>query len=68
MIKGYAVIRRTWQAGDLIELDMPMPVTRVEAHPSVKADAGKVAIQRGPIVYRAGGVGQCGDGPGHATR
>ena len=48
---GYAVLNRTWKSGDLIELELPMPVRRIEAHPQVKADNGRVAIQRGPIVY-----------------
>jgi uncharacterized protein len=51
MDKGYAVVRRTWQSGDVIELDLPMPVERIEANPKVEADRGRVAIQRGPIVY-----------------
>jgi len=58
---GYANICRCWNRGDaktrerdipdVIELDLPMPVRRIEAHPRVTADAGRVAIQRGPIVY-----------------
>ena len=49
--KGYAVLDRTWQAGDEITLDMEMPVEQVAADPRVKADEGKRAIQRGPLVY-----------------
>jgi DUF1680 family protein len=49
--QGYARLHRTWQRGDVVQLDLPMPVQRIEAHPLVKADAGRVAIQRGPIVY-----------------
>ncbi|GCE23932.1 glycoside hydrolase family 127 protein [Dictyobacter kobayashii] len=49
--KGYVSIERSWQAGDVIELELPMAVTRVYAHPAVKADQGCVALQRGPIVY-----------------
>ena len=49
--KGYLAIDGTWKKGDRVVIDMPMPVERIEAHPSVKADAGRVAIQRGPIVY-----------------
>lgn len=48
---GYAVLRRRWKAGDTIELDLPMPVRRVEAHPKVDANAGKVTLQRGPLIY-----------------
>jgi hypothetical protein len=49
--EGFAVVNRTWKAGDTIELDLPMPVRRVLAHRKVKADWGKVALQRGPIVF-----------------
>ncbi|MHC4527709.1 MAG: glycoside hydrolase family 127 protein, partial [Planctomycetota bacterium] len=49
--KGYASINRTWKANDVIELDLPMPVERMEAHPNIKDNQGLVAIQRGPIVY-----------------
>ena len=49
--KGYAHIKRAWQNGDVVELTLPMPVERIEAHPSVGADRGLVALQRGPVVY-----------------
>jgi len=49
--KGYVTISRTWKAGDQVKLSLPMPVERVHADPHVKADVGKVALQRGPIVY-----------------
>jgi DUF1680 family protein len=48
---GYARIRRTWTKGDLVEVDFPMPVRRVHAHPDVAADRGRVTLMRGPIVY-----------------
>jgi hypothetical protein len=51
--KGYARVERQWTKGDVIELGLPMPVRRVEANPSVEADQGRVAIQRGPLVYAA---------------
>jgi DUF1680 family protein len=53
---GYVGISRTWHSGDRIELDLPMPVERVYAHPQVAEDAGRVALQRGPIVYCLEGV------------
>jgi hypothetical protein len=49
--RGFATIRRAWRAGDVVALNLPMPVERVYARPAVAADAGRVALQRGPIVY-----------------
>jgi len=54
--KGYAKIRRVWKKGDVIELNLPMPVRRIVANQAVKEDAGKVAFQRGPIVFCAEGT------------
>jgi DUF1680 family protein len=51
--KGYVALNRTWKAGDTIELNLPMPVRRVTATDQVAADKGRVALQRGPIVYAA---------------
>lgn len=48
---GYARLSRRWKPADVIELDLPMEIRRIEAHPRVEAGAGRVAIQRGPIVY-----------------
>ncbi|MGH8022723.1 MAG: glycoside hydrolase family 127 protein, partial [Limisphaerales bacterium] len=50
---GYAKLRRSWTPGDVVELHLPMPVHRVVANPNVKADIGRVALQRGPIVFCA---------------
>jgi uncharacterized protein len=50
---GYAVLTKIWKKGDIIDLKIPMEVRRVAAHASVKADAGKVALLRGPLVYCA---------------
>jgi len=49
--KGYAKIRRVWQPGDKVVLTLSMPVERIEAHPAVRADCGRIALQRGPLVY-----------------
>jgi len=54
--KGYVHIKRTWKPADTVVLDLPMSVRRVVAHEKVKANAGRVAIERGPIVYCAEGV------------
>ncbi|WP_208743944.1 glycoside hydrolase family 127 protein [Citrobacter portucalensis] len=51
MVKGYLHLHRLWQEGDIITLNLPMPVRRVYANPQVRHAAGKVAIQRGPLVY-----------------
>lgn len=51
MRRGYARIQRVWQEGDRIELTLPMPVERVRSHPRVRENAGRVALQRGPLVY-----------------
>lgn len=53
MDKGYAVVRRTWKAGDKVDLSMDMPVEMVAADPRVKEDVGLRAVQRGPLVYCA---------------
>jgi DUF1680 family protein len=49
--KGYAVVRRRWQAGDVVELELPMPIRTVIAHDAVAANHGRVALERGPLVY-----------------
>lgn len=48
---GYAVLPGRWKDGDVIELDMDMPVELVAADPRTKEDEGMRAIQRGPLVY-----------------
>ncbi|MBA7678898.1 Non-reducing end beta-L-arabinofuranosidase [subsurface metagenome] len=54
--KGFARISRRWEKGDVIELGLPMPIRRVVSHPNVKDNAGRTAIQRGPVVYCFEGV------------
>ena len=49
--RGYAAMRRTWSAGDTVELDLAMPVERIYAHPEVRADRGAACLKRGPLVY-----------------
>ena len=50
---GYVAIDRTWNAGDTIDLLLPMPVRRIAADDRVEADRQRTALQRGPIVYAA---------------
>ncbi len=49
--KGYVQLRRAWRNGDMVELDLPMEIQRVAAHPAVEAARGLIALRRGPIVY-----------------
>ncbi|XBS70195.1 beta-L-arabinofuranosidase domain-containing protein [Acerihabitans sp. KWT182] len=49
--QGYVYFTRTWLEGDNIRLTLPMPVRRVRSNPLVRQNIGKVALQRGPIVY-----------------
>jgi len=53
MEKGYAVISKKWKKNDKVELSLPMDVQRVVANTLVPDDNGKVALQRGPIMYCA---------------
>jgi uncharacterized protein len=51
LVRGYRELHRTWQAGDVVTLDLPMPVERLYAHPDVRAGIGRVCLKRGPLVY-----------------
>ena len=51
--QGYVRLNRSWKAGDVIELNLPMSVQQVVASEKVKADLGRVALQRGPVVFCA---------------
>jgi len=51
--RGYVALTRHWQRRDTVELAMPMPVRRVVANEAVAADRGRVALQRGPLVFAA---------------
>jgi hypothetical protein len=50
---GYAVISRKWKKNDKVEVNLPMEVRRVVANSKIGDDNGKVALQRGPIMYCA---------------
>jgi len=51
--RGYVNLTRKWKDGDQIELVLPMAIRRVIADEKVKEDIGKVALERGPLVYCA---------------
>jgi DUF1680 family protein len=50
-VNGYLPVRRTWHPGDQVELGLAMPPQYVYANPHVRQSIGKVALQRGPLVY-----------------
>ncbi len=54
--EGYLSLLRTWQPGDVVELELGLPLRRVLAHSQVAALAGRVALERGPLVYAAEGI------------
>jgi DUF1680 family protein len=51
IVKGYAVLRRVWKAGDKIDVVLPMEVQRVTADPKIAADRGLEALRYGPLIY-----------------
>jgi uncharacterized protein len=53
---GYLAIEREWLPDDIVVYEMEMPVQTVWAHPAVRYLQGRMAIQRGPIVYCLEGV------------
>jgi hypothetical protein len=55
-VNGYLPIIRRWRTGDVVELTLAMPVQTVWAHPNVRQMQGRLALQRGPIVYCLEGV------------
>jgi len=50
---GYAVVRRTWKAGETLEVELDMDPQWIAAHPRVFDNAGRLALTRGPVVYAA---------------
>ncbi len=58
---GYAVVDRTWEAGDQVQLELAMPVRRVLSNERVEPNRGRVAFERGPLVY-------CVEGADHDGR
>ena len=51
MENGYIIINREWKKGDVVEYTLPMQTNKVVAREELKQDKGRIAIQRGPIVY-----------------
>ena len=53
---GYLAVTRTWQPGDQVAYSMDMPLETLWANPAVRQLEGRVALQRGPVVYCLEGV------------
>ncbi|MCB7069773.1 glycoside hydrolase family 127 protein [Caldibacillus sp. 210928-DFI.2.22] len=49
--KGYVYLTRIWNKGNTIELSFEMKVKCIRANPKVRENIGKLALQRGPIIY-----------------
>ncbi len=48
---GFITLRRTWASGDIVDLELAMPVRIIPPHPKVKSQQGRIALARGPVVY-----------------
>lgn len=48
---GYVVLSRKWKKGDAVEIELPMPVQRTVTNEKVTTNAGKISLERGPILY-----------------
>jgi uncharacterized protein len=48
---GYAHIRREWAAGNVVELEIPLQIEKLEANPNVLQSRGMIALRRGPLIY-----------------
>ena len=53
VVDGFLPVRRAWSAGDVVELELPMPVRFSVADERVEADRNRVCVTRGPLVYCA---------------
>lgn len=51
--KGYAVLDRTWKKGDVVQMTLPMDARTIYSNKRVENNIGKIALQRGPLVYCA---------------
>ncbi|MFH0990201.1 MAG: glycoside hydrolase family 127 protein [bacterium] len=54
--KNYAVLKRNWKKGDVVRINFPMEIHRLVAHKNLKTNAGRVALERGPVVFCTEGV------------
>ncbi len=64
LVDGYFVISRKWKKGDKVSVHFDMEPRVVKAHQLVKADQGRISVERGPVVYCA----EWPDNPGFSVR
>jgi uncharacterized protein len=57
---GYAIVDREWKKGDVVQLNLPMEPRKVYANELLTEDAGRVSLQRGPLMYCAEAVDNSG--------
>jgi DUF1680 family protein len=57
---SYLAMARTWNPGDVVTLSLPMQPAPMAANPRVSDDYGRVAMQRGPLVYALEQIDQTG--------
>ena len=62
--KGYFTITRKWKKGDKVVIHFDLEPRVVKAHAEVAADEGRIAVERGPLVYCA----EWPDNPGFSVR
>lgn len=58
MENGYAVLNRTWKAGDKVEWQVPLQLQRIQASDKIAATRGRVALRYGPLIYNFESVDQ----------
>ena len=63
---GWWTMTRAWKRGETLSVHLPMAIERVRADPHVAADAGRIALMRGPIVYCLEGIDHAGNAAGVA--
>ena len=51
MENGYASIKRTWKAGDRVDLELPMEIQVITPDEKIEADRGRIALRYGPMIY-----------------
>jgi hypothetical protein len=51
LINGYLTLHRTWMRGDTIRMRLPMSVQRMQSHPNVLENEGRIALTQGPLLF-----------------